>query len=335
MRGLAIVLVVACHVTDGAGWGHATGVRRMAWALLGNATVPFVFVSGYLFHHLSARFRYLAYLRKRFEGVVIPYLVVTTPTLVHQYLNHSDVFADRTRPAWLEALGAYSTAAHMPVPFWYIPTIALFYLASPALAALGRSRALPFATLVTLLCAVALHRSREHRCVWQSALYFLPVYLLGIWVSRDRTTWLAALARHRFWLLVLGCALFTLQLPIAHALGPVYSSAPFSTEAGSIDLDLPAKALLTLALLSWLCNESPLSHRLLPPVASASFGIFFVHEYVIQRSLGVERWFTAHHPLLSALAMPFATVGIVALSFLLVRVVQQALGRYSRFIIGC
>lgn len=335
MRGLAIVLVVACHVTDGAGWGHEGGLRHLAWAALGNATVPFVFVSGYLFHHLSGRFRYLPYLRKRFENVVIPYLIVTTPTLIHQYLNHSDVFADSSRPAWFSALSAYSTAAHMPIPFWYIPTIALFYVASQGLVALGRSKALPVATLGTLLVALVLHRSREHRCVWQSALYFLPVYLLGIWVSRDREVWLAALARHRGSLAVLACALFALQFPIDHVLGPIYSSAPFSMEAGSVDLDLPAKALMTLVALSWLCRESPILGRILPPVASASFGIFFVHEYVIQRFVRVERWFAAAHPVLSAFAVPVASIGVVLVSLFVVRVVQQALGRYSRLVIGC
>lgn len=137
------------------------------------------------------------------------------------------------------------------------------------------------------------------------------------------------------WLVGLGCALFALQLPVAHALGPIYSSAPFSTEAGWLDLGLPAKALMTLVLLSWLCNASPLLSRLLPPVASASLGIFFVHEYVIQRSLGGERWFDSEHPLLSAFVVPAGSLGVVLLSLLVVRLVQQALGRYSRFIIGC
>ena len=66
MRGLAILAVVAVHVADALNFGHSTAFsERAIYALFGNASVLFVFVSGFLFQHLSGKFRFTTYLTKR------------------------------------------------------------------------------------------------------------------------------------------------------------------------------------------------------------------------------------------------------------------------------
>ena len=81
-RGLAISLIVAVHCLSIFDWSASPGLERWLKILLLNATVFFLFIAGYLFQHLSARFHYPSYLQTKFRNVVLPYLVVSIPALI-------------------------------------------------------------------------------------------------------------------------------------------------------------------------------------------------------------------------------------------------------------
>ena len=126
-----------------------------------------------------------------------------------------------------------------------------------------------------------LHRSRGHHVVWQSTLYFLPVYLTGMWASAYRERILSFVGRHR-WLI--GGAAFVLWLyQITHHQygGPIFSLRPFSTESGLVDLDLLTKLMVCLLALELLRKYDAVVRDRLRRLGETSFGIFFVHGPVL------------------------------------------------------
>lgn len=337
LRGLAILMVVAVHVTDASDWGTSRSLfERTLKALFSNATVPFVFVSGFLFQHLSRRFRYRPYLEKRLLTVVLPYLIVSIPALVNQYLKHAGIYegSGAANPI-LVAARACLTGAQMPVPLWYVPMIALFFLAAPLLLAIERRGWLPQVIVPALILAMTIHRSRSQRLVWQSALFFLPTYLCGMWASRHREPLLAFIAQHRWFLLGLAGVLFAIEVGPLHQVGALYSQHPFSTERGILDLDSTVKLLLTFLSLDVLKRHDGLVHGWFSGLAEASFGLFFLHEYVILLGLAIIRRQSSGPFHFGFVGFVVAVTAVVAISMAGVRITQRLLGSRSRFVIGC
>lgn len=338
LRGCAIVAVVAVHVVDAAGWDRASAgpLQNMISALLGNATVLFIFVAGFLFQHLSHRFCYESYLVKRLGTVVLPYLVMSTPTLMQQYLKHTGVFTGTTStPPLLVAAHAYLTGAQMPIPFWYVPVIILFFVAAPLFVTIDQYASAYWLLVPAFGVGALIHRSAGATVVWQSAIYFLSVYLLGMAASHYRETWLGLIGRYRWGILALAIALFSMNILLLRHRGPIFSKMPFSTEAGVVDLDLFAKSVLALFLLEWFRRHDERLRRWFTSLADASFGIFFVHGYFTQ-SLSHTRWWQHLSDSPVGVAHVVLSVGAVVLfSLFCTRVAQRVLGRLSRFAIGC
>jgi fucose 4-O-acetylase-like acetyltransferase len=336
LRGLSIVAVVASHVAELIGWDRGPNpLERTLRALFSNGTVPFVFVSGFLFQHLMRKFRYGSYLRRRLATVILPYLLVSVPTLVLQYVRGNGLYAGAGHASAIGiALRAYLVGAQMPIPLWYVPMIALFFLAAPALRAVERHGWLVWTIFPSLIVAMFLHRSREHRLVFQSALYFLPVYLAGMWASSRREAMLAFLDRHSRSLLALTAAALVIEL-VLHRSGPIYSRHPFSTEAGVVDLDLPLKLLLSFLVLALLRRYDASVSWAFDGLASASFGLFFVHGYVLLAGAAFLRRWSAGPVHLGVGGFVVSTAGVVLVSLAGVRAVQRCFGRASRFVIGC
>ena len=85
-RGIAILFIVGLHACISLKWGEAILQRKLAWVLFNNGTILFVFISGYLFYHLSKdKFDYFEYLKKKFLYVIFPYLIVSVPALIDKF----------------------------------------------------------------------------------------------------------------------------------------------------------------------------------------------------------------------------------------------------------
>src|SRR6478609_5971512 len=94
-RGLAILFIVGLHACISLTWEGAPLQKKFALVLFNNGTVLFVFISGYLFYHLSKdRFDYKEYLKKKFLYVILPYLFVSIPALFDKF------FIDKMGDHW-------------------------------------------------------------------------------------------------------------------------------------------------------------------------------------------------------------------------------------------
>ena len=337
MRGLAILAVVAVHVADALNFGHSTALsERAIYALFGNASVLFVFVSGFLFQHLSGKFRFTTYLTKRLLTIVLPYVVISAPVLLHQYWRHDDVFrgTEGVNP-WLVAAGALLTGAHMRIPFWYVPMIVPLYVAAPLLLKIDRRRSWYALIIPLLVMSMLLHRSRGHHVVWQSTLYFLPVYLTGMWASAYRERILSFVGRHRWLIGGAALSLWLYQITRHQYGGPIFSLRPFSTESGLVDLDLLTKLMVCLLALELLRKYDAVVRDRLRRLGETSFGIFFVHGPVLVLLQAIARRRMPGPSHYGVAVWLLGTVGVVSISMGSIGLVRRLLGHHSRYVIGC
>jgi probable poly-beta-1,6-N-acetyl-D-glucosamine export protein len=338
-RGVAIISVVATHVTEALEWNRTIPFdERVIHAIIRNGTIPFVFVAGFLFQHLSATFRYRTYLLTKLKNVIVPYLICSLPVLANQFFRRVEIYADLPPGQPMEALAitikALLTGSHMLTPLWFIPVIALFYLAAPVFIAVDRRPASYWAIPFLVAIAMFIHRPLSHRLIWQSAIYCLPAYLIGCWASHYREPLLDWLSRHRRWVGLAFAALVMVELFVLERSGPIFSAHPFSTERGTVDVDLVAKLIASLAILELLHAYESRIPKWLLAVASAAFGIYFVHQYVIKLIQAIARRsaYPIEHRGLATFFGLWIVVTVVA--YWLVRLVQRVFGKRSRWILG-
>jgi Acyltransferase family len=190
-RAVAIVVIVAGHAVFTLTWPATSPTRDILLDVLDGGTVLFVFVAGFLFHHLAGRFAYRDYLTKKLQYVIVPYVLVSIPAIVVT-LRFTDLPARFPELAgtpaayqavWLLAKGG----ATLNYPLWFVPMIALFYLAAPLFMLFVRRPRLYAVLLVLVPYSLLAHRTDELNTP-VIALYFLPAYLIGMWASeyRDR-----------------------------------------------------------------------------------------------------------------------------------------------------
>src|SRR5687768_12190341 len=82
LRGIAISLIVGAHCLPFLDWNEHPLVFRLIDTLCNESSVMFFFVAGFLFHHLSGRFKYDSYLKNKFFNVLIPYFLISLPAII-------------------------------------------------------------------------------------------------------------------------------------------------------------------------------------------------------------------------------------------------------------
>jgi len=187
MRGIAILLVIFAHALSTVkGEGIVFELLR---ALVDNCTVVFVAISGYLFTSLSENFRYLNFMKTKAKTVLLPYVIISIPALLmyliplkttHNWIDL--VWFHQELNIFEQAAFLLATGAHLG-PLWFIPMILVYFTLSPVFIWLKNKNLIPAAFLITLLLAVYFGRPDRNDNALQSFVFFLPPYLLGMWLS--------------------------------------------------------------------------------------------------------------------------------------------------------
>jgi surface polysaccharide O-acyltransferase-like enzyme len=341
-RAVAIIAVVMTHVVDLLAWPVPPSLtERLIYSVAGNGTVLFLFVAGFLFQHLSARFNYADYLRGKLRNVIVPYLVISLPLIAYQYLRAKGIFADG-RPAAVGAVlwrvaKALGLATHQEVPFWFIPMIAVLYLAAPLLLFIDRHPRGYWLIAPLLVLSMFAHRPFHYEQLGQSLVYFFPAYLVGMCFSHYRQGALALVRLWRWPLTALSLALLVLEVWGLGRGGAIFSDRIFSTEAGLVDLNMLFK-LLASVLLVHLLSQPRVDARVrrrFDYLAGASFGVFFVHRPLIVLVLKICHRF-GHREIAGGLGSLLVISAVVtALSLLVIGGVRAIAGKRSRYIVGC
>jgi surface polysaccharide O-acyltransferase-like enzyme len=328
---VAIVAVVATHVNDllEAPDDQAL-LQRVIYAVVQNGTVLFLFIAGFLFQHLSDDFSYRRYLRSKLTNVIVPYLVMSVPLLVYQRLTGTGVFA-----AGGPGLLGVVTAAQLPAPYWFIPMIAILYLAAPLLLALDRRPRAYWVLPPLLVAAMLCHRPIVLTHELHALIYFAPTYIAGMWLSRFRDQVLGFVDRALVPLIAACAAGLAVEVLVQRGGGAVFSVAPFSMEHGIVDVDLPVKLVASFVLVALLRRFDAEVRAPLAYLAGASFGVFFVHRQILEVLARAADRADAGFLLRGALGFVVLVPVATALSVGVVWIARRVLGRFSRYVVGC
>jgi hypothetical protein len=200
-RATAILLVVAGHSYGPAGIHLSTGFDDTLSNLIKGATALFVFISGFLFDYVyCARYNYRSLLLDRAQKLLIPYCVLTllAALMLSSWagggLSAKQLFRDFVLGETFQA-------------YWYIPFILVMFALAPLHRIfMGLKISHQAAIIITAAILAALVQRPIHNDnTFQSVLFYLPVYLSGIFLSLHRETLLPVL--QKYWSLLLLAAI--------------------------------------------------------------------------------------------------------------------------------
>lgn len=287
-RGLAILLILAGHTMQiGAKGSLINNISFEVWA---GGTALFIFISGFLFQHLSSKFEYKNYLKKKWTNVIIPYILTAIPGMILCFcmpLAYGNPF-DGLNP--LAQIGVFLTTGRVHnVPAWFIPMIVIFFLLSYILLYLEKKnllyKFLPFLFIITIFLPRMdiepeyvvnmdyFHKYLEYlKYVGSGFIHFISMYVFGMYLSKykDKIDIFYA-KRYSF-----------IVLMLITTIADIYFNHNGMFFNGTV-----SKIFLTVLVLSYLkhYDEKIKSHeklnQFLDVTAKYSFGLFFIHWYFV------------------------------------------------------
>jgi peptidoglycan/LPS O-acetylase OafA/YrhL len=320
-RGAAIICIIVTHCLSAFDWSEHAQLESLLKIALANGTIFFIFISGFLFEHLSKQLHLAKYWGNKLRHVVLPYIVVSVPALLlfttalHREGVREGFYEQAIWRQWIEFL---ATGAHL-APLWFVPTILVFYLAAPVLRLAFRD-ARSFAML-PLLFLIPVFVSRGDHDPVQAFAHFLPIWVLGMACRRFSGAFERAMRQGLLWLALLALVFAAAEM--------AFAQHPYSM------LSYFGKACLSLVLLELFKR---LGHRANPwlwQAGALSFGLFFIHSYVISAAKMAESKLFGHLAtgslpgllVLAAIALLCTMLGVAG--------IRRVLGpRRSRLLIG-
>ena len=286
-RGLAILLIVAGHTMQFGEIGSLT--QKASVEVFAGGTALFIFISGFLFQHLSGKYEFKNYMSKKWANVILPYLWTAIPGILFcfiyptRYGNPLDGLSPLMQIPMMLSVGRIHNT-----PAWFIPMIILFFLSSWTLLKLEKKgflyKTLPILFIITVFfprtdvdynSVMGLSYSTKYLAylnyVLMGYIHFFSMYVFGMYCSANKDI-IDKFWNYRkiFWVLMIFAALIN-----------IYFSTNFNYSNGTI-----SKIFLTIIVLAylkhydnWLISKEKLN-KTLDLIAKYSFGIFFIHWYI-------------------------------------------------------
>ncbi|WP_348981374.1 acyltransferase [Thalassotalea sp. Y01] len=335
-RGIAIIFIVMAHCYRPAGWEIVTLADKFWFNLMMNGTVFFVFISGFLFHHVFYhRWDYRKYMENKTKYVFLPYILLSLPWIIWHLTAapeptlhnlHADITETSTAAAWYVITGRALTA------YWYIPMGMMLFALSPLVMLMIRKHWLLLSAVPLFLIAMYVHRPVSNLNAIQSLVYFFPVYLIGAWASRHRDKLFPFI--DKYWLIMLLTAISLAFIQAYYFGHGVLNKDAF--EATVPDLMLPQKLLINFVLLAILNKFEHISIGFLQKLAEVSFAIYFIHPWIT-----TPWWMIYDSPDLLGIAGKgnifttfIVTMVVIYISYLIAVLIKKLLDKRSRYLIG-
>lgn len=337
-RAIAIIIIVAGHCFYSVDASFNSLPELTLGNLIGGGTVLFVFISGFLFHHIFyKRYQFKKFMSGKLKKVLLPYTLLAIVPIV-QAVASQDAFYDWYDPVgtgWINlylipAIKYYFTGRFLTA-YWYIPFVMLMFLMSPLHIAFIKLKFKQQTLITGLLMVVSmfLHRPENDILILQSVIYFTPIYLFGIICSQKKEAIYARFKNKEIYLLLLAIGLAALQAALGR-LGS-YQKAPFAYEG--IDILLFQKLALCLFFMVWLHRFEKVTSKPINIIASTSFAIYFTHSFLLWLISATKK---ANDIRIDSpwLWYPFVTVGMILVCMLVAMTMRKLLPKHSRYIIG-
>lgn len=285
-RGLAILLIIMGHVMQ---FGESSSFAHIInCEIICGGTTLFIFISGFLFQHLSYKFEYKNYLLKKWNNVMIPYLFTAIPGLIFCFVCptlYGNAFNGLNKLIQVPILLSIGRVHNTPT--WFIPMITIFFLCSWIFLKLEKKgilyKLLPLLLLITIILprgsaeyqdTIGLSYIAKYwiyiKYIIMGFVHFISLYVLGMYCSVNKHV-IDKFYDKRLILWILMLCFGALD---------IYTQYRWQYSNFTI-----SKTFLTLLVLGYLkhYDEFILSHKkgntVLDFIAKYSFGIFFVHWY--------------------------------------------------------
>lgn len=320
-RAVAMIFIVFTHTMSAFNWSAQEDL--LIRSIFANTTVLFVFISGFLMQHLFFKFEYKKYYLKKFKYVVIPYLIISIPAIIiFTFLLEREsnyIFEGfYQEPIFIQINWFYLTGYHL-APFWFMPMILLFLLMAPFFKLVDKH----YITYITLpILLIISYNYGRGGMPYQNFLHFLSIFMTGMFFSKYKNIFNVFLQKN--FLIIIFFIIISALIVYENNLGR------------DLKINFIQKMFLsifTLGILYKLRNKINL--KFLNIIADFSFGIFFIHGYLIS---GIKFLYLKYYnelPSGSLLIYFFASLLILELCIIIIFITKKILGNKSKFIIGC
>ena len=339
-RGIAIIFIVAGHSLGP--WLIDSFSEKVLVNLISGGTILFVFISGYFFHYIFYnKFNFKKFLVKKYQNVLLPYTILTISGIGYYSLSSAQFpWADTLElhnvesvSEYIRIIAIYLWTGCIASTYWYIPFISIIFIMSPVFLRYIRLPTIYRISifLILLIASVFIHRPTGNLFPLHSALYFIPIYMLGIMSSIHREQVSIFIEGKS---LAIGCVvliLAILQVFFLNGSGNFHKDEIFSYNG--MDIIIIQKIVMCFFLLSLLQKHESRHIPGLKILAASSFAIYFIHPWVfiLFQETGVFSFFK----FLPDFGMFLLTVPLVLASSLFIAyLVKLALKNNSRYIIG-
>lgn len=327
-RGFAILMVVLGHFVYA---NSENEIGKLIGVILKGGTGPFVFISGFLFYHIFYKrgFNYKKFMINKIKNVLLPYTVIIFPALIYCVLSYG-VNSNLYKTNKLAYILLYYYSGSALLPTWYIPFAMFLFLASPLfikfikISKTKQERIIFASLIISMIVQRPVYNLLLN--IFQAFIYFFPFYSLGIYVALHREEVLKKLEKRSKLLFILWIGVIILQFKF----NLLYSQHKSLFEFKGIDLMGIQKFIMCLILLVIFIKLDRIKglyffKRILDQFADYSFGIFFIHGYLLL--IRYKFNFNLYEEILS---------GILAMyvSILIVWIFRKIFGKKSRMIVG-
>lgn len=342
-RAIAIVLIVAGHSYSIAGLICSSFLERTIVNITMGGTSLFVFISGFLFHHIFyKKYQYKKFVTDKFKNILIPYLVLGVIPVFFCVYRKSDMFNGFFLPQGVGLLHEYLLPAIKYVwtggfltAYWYVPFILMTFAFSPLHFWFIKSGKSIQLGITLLLCAFSLllQRPIENLYVMQSVIYFTPIYLIGILCSIHKEIIYDVLKGKELMLFAIVIFLAALEA-YTGVIGNYHKSA---FDYGGLDLMFMQKISMCLFFMVFFHRFESANNSVLHMLASTSFAIFFLHPLLIWWGIKILHQYFGINQYIAfnswAIYLMFV-VAITLLSIVIAKTIRMIMPKYSRFITG-
>lgn len=323
-RGLSIVLIASSHLlfTD-----VNSIFYKVVSAVFLNSTMFFAFISGFLFQYLLKSYKYPDYLKRKFFFVILPYILISIPAIVLRFKTGPSYLALLNNPnldsynSWQQIIYYYLTGAHQ-LPLWYLPMVTIFFFLAPLFKYLDDHPklywSLPFCFIITLL----LPRGdlSQLNNIPRMFGHFLFIYIFGMFVSRYKPLVQRFTRRNLTLIIILLSCFFFLSI-----FDGFYRHQIIFIQ----------KCLAILVVLFFLQSVKGKTLKAgFNQLAITSFGIYFIHFYVIQAFRKISSYFGFSEYPANQLIWFFQLILVLIVSYIFVVLTRSIFKKSSRYLIG-
>lgn len=327
LRGVSILFVVLTHINKVA-LDDAVG-RDFLLNIFGNGTFMFVFISGFLFWHLIGRYEYKKYLIAKLKNVLVPYLFYISVAVLIFFFISSKTFTFET------IVREYLVGGGMIEPLWFIPMIILIFLISPLLIKIIKSNWFYPVLALFMFFSLTSFRPDIHTYPLYMVFHFLGVFLLGVaFKVNQRLFQKYAIA---FLLTSLPAFILFLFLSVDQDRSGLPSFWPLLNGDLILNYMQLQKVFLVILIMSFLFlveDRGASKNRILDLLAKYSFGIFFIHGFLIL----IKAYLVKYNIIENVYAGPATyfidTFLILLISIIICYLTYVVLGQRARYITG-